>query len=218
MLPSELLVRFRSELRDEVEPYLWSDDDFYFYLTNAQNDFVRLTGGINDTRSTLTRITLADGVQDYLISPKILKIRAVYRPDGDILVRENDENILDGYNGYTEPAGKVHTAIIAADQDYLRVVPTPDATEDGVVLQMAISRLPSTGLLQGDTDLEIQEHHHPYLLLSVYSQAHMKQDAETFNNSQSQSYETRFREYCDRSRRDKDRREYTPHTIVYGGL
>ena len=48
MNATELSDYFRSQVRDEVAPYLWTDTDVLTYMNEAQKMFVRLTNGIYD--------------------------------------------------------------------------------------------------------------------------------------------------------------------------
>ena len=61
MTPAELLNLFRIEVDDQVEPYLWSDFEFYTYLNEAQNTFASLIGGIADQSSKITQLGYSVG-------------------------------------------------------------------------------------------------------------------------------------------------------------
>ena len=70
---------FRSDVRDDVAPYLWSDTEVYSYMDDAQKMFCRLQGGIADATSPVTRISVAVGDVFVQISPTILKLREARR-------------------------------------------------------------------------------------------------------------------------------------------
>ena len=55
---------FRSEVRDEATPYLWSDVEVYSFIDDAQKMFCRLQGGIADASSAITHINVVAGSLD----------------------------------------------------------------------------------------------------------------------------------------------------------
>ena len=73
---------FRSEVRDEVEPFLWSDTEVYSYIDSAQKMFCRLGGGISDATSAITQVAAVASQPFTTISSRILKIRQLVREDG----------------------------------------------------------------------------------------------------------------------------------------
>ena len=70
---------FRSEVRDEATPYLWSDVEVYSFIDDAQKMFCRLQGGIADASSAITHLTVTAGDVLVPISPLILKLREARR-------------------------------------------------------------------------------------------------------------------------------------------
>ena len=70
---------FRSEVRDEATPYLWSDAEIYSYIDDAQKMFCRLQGGIADASSAITRIDVMAGDVLVPISPLIVILKSRVR-------------------------------------------------------------------------------------------------------------------------------------------
>lgn len=223
MTPSELKDRFRVMMRDEVEPFLWTDEDIYQYMEQAQNDLVRYIGGISDSRSDLTYITMKDKVAYYPISQKILKVVAIYRDDtGEPLRLMNEENMATYHRNLREPVGKVNSVVVGMDQDYVRLDPVPDESEAGLMLRMHVYRLPRPIIQLNscgeETEaLEIHEHHHTHLMTGMAAQAHRKQDAETFDRERADRFNREFLEYADQCKRERERREHRPRVVAYGG-
>ena len=58
--PSELLALARREMADTVAPYLWSDNDLYYYMDLAQREFARKTNCIRDG-VTFTNMAVESG-------------------------------------------------------------------------------------------------------------------------------------------------------------
>lgn len=79
MLAGDLLMMFRNEVLDVERPYLWSDTEAYFYMTDAYRMFVRLTGGVPDASSTLTQLAVAAGENSLDINPMITRIVRAFR-------------------------------------------------------------------------------------------------------------------------------------------
>ena len=80
MNSTELLTLLRTELKDDVAPYMLGDATLYSYLDDAQSMFCRHTEGIEDSRTPgLTEIAIVAGTAWYPISRLILKLRNVIR-------------------------------------------------------------------------------------------------------------------------------------------
>ena len=94
MNSTELLDRFRSDVRDNAGGQLWSDSEIYQNINDAQLVFCRLTGGIADSRSALTRICYVAGQEYVDFDKRILKIRKVTRAeDGEDVELLNFEDL-----------------------------------------------------------------------------------------------------------------------------
>lgn len=219
MIPEEALAEFRTFVRDEVEPYLWSDGEIYKFLDRAQKDIARYSGGIGDSRSNLTYLQPVAGVADYPLSPRILKIRDVYRAsDGKKLPLYNEENIsADGFYPATQ-TGRPSVAVVGMDGGYLTLSPTPDETSCGDMLRLVLYRLPLKDIDAASTAFEIPEHQQPALIIGAAAQAYRKQDAETFDRERAVQFEQEFRALCDQIKRERERREHRPRRMSYGGL
>lgn len=219
MTPNEALVEFRSFVRDEVEPYLWQDVEIFRYLDRAQKDIARYSGGIGDSRSNLTYLQPVTGVADYPLSPRILRIRDVYREsDGKKLPLYNEENISsDGFYPATQ-TGRPTAVIVGMDSGYITLTPTPDETSCAEILRLVLYRLPLRDITSASVAFEIPEHQQPALLIGAAAQAYRKQDAETFDRERAVQFEQEFRALCDQIKRERERREHRPRIMSYGGL
>jgi hypothetical protein len=204
-------------MRDEVEPYLWSDADIYRYMDSAQKDFCALTGGIGDSRSGVTSLNLVDGVEYYTLSPRVLKIRSAYRvSDGTAVDVFNIENMEDAGIAFSTATGAIEILVTGLDQNYVRAVPIPNSAEQ---VKLVVYRLPLTDITStGSGELEIQEQHHVHLVDGIAMYAYRKRDAETFDPTKSSEFEAVFRRYCDQAKAERERREHRPREVVYRGL
>ncbi len=75
MNSTELLALFRSDVVDDVAPYLWSDPEVYAYMNDAYFMFVRLTGGIPDGSSSVTQLTAALDTPTTALDASVMRIR-----------------------------------------------------------------------------------------------------------------------------------------------
>lgn len=223
MTPQELLTVFRDTTRDTVAPFLWAESEIYMYMAHAQQELVRAVGGIADSRSDLTQVTLQAGRSYYPLSHKILKITTAYWDDtGKELTLYNEENLPPRGRTLRDAVGTPDALIIGMDAGYMRIDPVPDEAADGGVIRLVVYRLPIKPLL-GESGcetpgFEVAEQHHLHLLAGMLGQAYKKQDAETFNGSSAKASTEEFMQYCDRAKREKERREHRPRVVSYGGL
>ena len=213
---SEVLALFRNEVRDNTAPYLWSDAECFGYMDRAQKDFCRHTGGISDSRSSVTRLTLVPGTADYRLHPSIMKIKRVGRDsDGGILELHNVEDLMELPTVANAPTGVPEKMLVDADTDYVRLYPTPEVED---TLHIFVFRRPLSPITEAAQPFEISEQHHYALLDGVCMYAHRKQDAETFDKGRADSYEQRFLRYCDDAKHERELREHKQRLISYGGL
>ena len=61
MTPTQLKDLFRSDVRDEASPPLWTDTEIFVYMDDAQKMFCREGGGIADSTSTICTMQVVAG-------------------------------------------------------------------------------------------------------------------------------------------------------------
>jgi len=216
MTVEQLLTLFRSEMADQAEPYLWSDEEFFVYLDDAQKMWARWTDGIADASSDLTQIVVQAGQQWYDLDSRVLKIRTATRADdGRTLDIYNPEDLQ--YRGvrFTGQQAPVRALIQGMEDGKLRAWPVPS---DDMTVDLTIFRLPLESIVDENSVLEIAEHHHTHLLKWVRSRAYGKQDADTFDRVKAAEFEAAFRDYCKQVQREQSRVRRTTGTVQYGGL
>jgi hypothetical protein len=232
MTTDELLTQLRLELDDVAEPQLWADAELLGYLDDAQKMFCRLTGGLADASSSITRTNVVIGAKFSTISPKILKIRHAELVSNSreltILNFEDRENWGSGrddygniFTGLVSTAwasdnlpGPVRAIVVGMERNKIRLIQVPDATD---VVQMIVYRLP-LGNLTDNCDPEIDEQHHRHLLYWAKYLAYGKQDAETIDKTKSADFQGKFYAYCDQAKAERERREHKYRTVQYGGI
>lgn len=213
-----LFSAFRSDVRDEVTPFLWSNNDLARYAHAAQVQFCKLEGGIADSSSDATQVLVVDGEAFAVLHPSILKVRHARRlSDGrelDILNLEDLQTRPEYAGGTLITTGPVRAMVLGMETGKVRWVHIPVADD---TVQLTVNRKPLTPITGPGIALEIEEDHHEYLLLWMKYLAHMKQDAETFDKGRADNFKAQFEEYCRQAKVDRERREHKFRTMAYGG-
>ena len=229
MNASELAAYFRSQVRDEVAPYLWSDDEILVYMNEAQKMFVRLTNGIYDVSSQACLVDVAAGEKYSSLHSSVLEIRKAYYVDPSTSYRRelNIINLADtarlssvDYGIYHNPGiqdtvGIVSYMLVGEQKGKVRWINIPDSN---ATVELAIARLPLAALSNDQQDLEVDDQHHIHLIEWMKHLAYNKQDGDAFNPKTSIESEMRFRAYCDFVWKEWERYRHTHRSIAYGGL
>lgn len=216
MNTGDLLTRFRDEMNDTVEPYLWSDDLVFSYANEAQKKFAQLTDGIPDSSTAeVVELSVVPAQDSYPLHPTILKIRSAMRADTgrpvDVL---NIEDMPTRGYYFDGIPGTVKALVIGMDADTARVWPMPNET---VTLRLSTYRLPLVEIID-EQALEIPLQHHESLLLWMKSRGYLKQDAETYDRARADDFEQRFLAYAAAAKAEAARARHKPRTVAYGGI
>lgn len=230
MNSTDLLGYFRTQIRDEEKPYLWTDEEVLSYMDDAHRMFARRTGCIRDATSALC--TLKFGVDKKFVAydERILGIRyAELNSTGRKLNIVNLENEVEGgilpeydYNSLiwrsrlNDPSGVVDTLVLGMDSDNIRVIP-PSAEADSATL--VIFREPLSTINAEGQEFEIPERHHTSLYFWMAHKAYNKQDVDTYDKTKSDDFGQKFLDYCAWVKaEDVGRREHRVRTVRYGGI
>jgi hypothetical protein len=221
----DLIVLFRKQMSDEDPPYLWDDDELLQYATEGQNALVRAVGGIVDTQTAaICNLTVTKGNPWVTHSPLILHLRS-----GFLLTSKRDiffgsegelkEAFPNWDYGWTYPSASINDdtytgpsafGILGMQESQIRMYPVPDTTE---VLQAKVYRLPYPGIVDQQSVLEIDAAHHIHLIKGMRAQAYSKHDAETYNPKAAADMEAAFTAYCDKARREAQRKRDKPRFV-----
>lgn len=226
MNSSDLYDRFRADVFDTREPYLWSDLEVYGYMDAAQKQFCRKAGGILDSTSALTQLSFQANQAWVATSPLILAIQRAQRLSDfktvDVISVEelarlgggDDYGVQLQFRLDNQP-GEVRFAVNNLEVDKLRLLRIPKVAD---TLALTVYRLPLKSITDGDQKFEIAEPHHEYLLWWMKALAYMKQDAETRDDGKAQRFQQQFLAYCEQARQERERREHKPRSMTYGGI
>lgn len=225
MTPSELLDSFRVFVDDCVNPVLWSDDEIYEYMDEAQREFCHETNYITD--STTYDAIAVTATTDFVTLPaEVYYIRRA-RWDGlridvmkqldldEIPLQADYGNDLSNSNweSYTGPPRVV---VVDMEPNKIRLAPVP--TEDGV-LSLDVHRLPLTEVTDYTASFEVADTSAQRLFKYWMAYlAYQKQDVEVFDVQAADTNRTRFMEGVDKYKARIGRRRTKVGTIAYGGL
>jgi hypothetical protein len=230
MIASDLLNLFRIEVRDQDTPQLWSDDEIYSYMDDAQKMFCRFGGGIADsTTAAVTHIDFSAGDTFVTLDPCILKIRAARLTsngrDVELLNFEDvqssrvylDYGFRTGYTFFDPTPGEVRGLVLGMEPNKARLVRVPIAA-DG--LDLIVYRLPLAVVDEASkaAELEIDAQHHRHLLSWMKYLAHTKQDAETYDRGRAADFKQVFEVYCDMAKGEREKKEHKYRLMGYGGI
>lgn len=226
MTPLQLYDRFRSDVDDVVETFLWSDDEVFGYMGDAQQMLCRLTGGLRDATSAVTQLAVIDGEPWVDLDPSILRVRSAellstHRP---VRILSYEDQAAAPLSANSWPAnwstemyldGPVTAAIIGMEEEKLRLIRIPVADD---TLSLLVDRLPLQAFEALPEAFEVRAEHHLALLLWMKHLAYGKQDAETFDKNKSSEMGAAFGAYCAKALDEKQRRNHKPRLLAYGGL
>lgn len=242
--PTQLKDRFRLDVMD-VEggtggaDFLWSDQEIYDYMDEAQRMFVRRTEILRKTSGftpALTSITytapLGDPVDaDGYITPHAKIIRplrarmtvAANREPLDIVTAEDmDQGIYDKDYGtrftqnWQDKAGPARYLVTNLTDTAWRLVPIP--TVDDVV-QLTVLHMPLNDVSATLAALEVTEREDQHIIkLWMKHLAFLKQDADIYDKELSDKFEAAFEKKADERRREIRRTRFRHTGMRYGGI
>lgn len=218
MNSTELLTLLRTEIKDDVEPYMMGDAVLYSYLDDAQSMFCRLTEGIEDSRTAgITDLSVVSGTAWYPISKLILKLRSVTRlADGAVIEVVNSEMAHKKGLRFDAKVGPLACFVTGLQKNELRAWPVPNQDAEFTLSVFRLPLVPITDV--GDQEMEIDAQHHRHLLNWVKRLVYDNHDTELFDRRRSDEYGQRFEAYCARARVEQERGRRTVGTVLYGGI
>lgn len=239
MTPQEVLAQFRSDMSDEADPPLWSDDDAWSYYKQSYDTMVKRIGGIADVTvdpadaAAIAGTRLPDlattASEPYTaFSPYILRIRSgrlltakrdiPFLQEGDLnTVMVRDYGWTRGMTLDDTDEGDVTHGVLGVRENYVRWIRVPASAD---TVRLNVLRLPyprPTGWEDG-LSIELPEDLHVHLVTGMRALAYLKQDAETYDRTQAERMATRFERACHDAYNDVQRRRYRRRSMAYGGL
>lgn len=204
---------FRSQVTDLERPYLWTDDEVFTYMNEAQLMFCRLTEGIPDvTTPEVVNVPVVAGELMADVHPSILTFRlALLSSTGHQVQIINHTDV----RYWTNEVGLVRQMIVGLQPNVVRWGTTP---QDDDEVNLTVFRLPLETIDDFDQDLEVPSEHHPSLVFWMQYLAYMKPDTETFDKRASIRAREAFEAYCAQCSAESRRYRQKPRVVQYGGL
>ena len=226
MNSTDLHDAFRSDVVDEVGPYLWTDAEIYRYMGDAYSMFVRLTGGVPDFSSAATAVPIVAGEPVADLHHSILRIMSATRrsdtkpieiinPTDVGKLRASDYGQVKSIVMDTR-SGPVRYMVIGMERDKARWVQVPEVDD---IADLIIYRMPLVPITGEDQALaDVAEEHHIHLLNWMKHLAYKKQDADTFDAQASARGKADFESYCALVKAEWERYKHKSRVTSYGGI
>ena len=212
MTLADLITHFRNLTSDIEAPYLWSDDELYVYVEQAQNTMVKGFDGFRDSTSAMTQIVLAANAPTVAIDPRILRILHAQDP---VLGPLEVINRTDHRAHQLIVPGAVKYLILGESEDQARPWPVPVVD---TAISLTVNRLPKNPIVNDASVLEVRPDHVVYLVQGMLEQAHLKDDPETLNPGKSEKAGKRFVELIAKVKDELNARNRIARPMSYGGI
>jgi hypothetical protein len=232
-LQTLIMEHFRRQIDDEAPPYLISDEEALAYAIDAQDMFVRSTGGLTDmtvpaadvgTPATrLADLTVAVDNPWAALSPYVLRVRSarLVTDEADVEIigeadlttaRVQDYGWTNGLSLDDTDTGPVRFGVLGLRENYVRWVRVP---EEADTCRLHFYRLPFPRIEDAEDDLEIGEQHHIHLVKWMKYLAYSKQDAEIYSPNQAAKCQADFEAYCERARKETQRQRHKTRVVQF---
>ena len=242
--PDELKARFRRDVDDveggaSNEDFLWSDEEVFDYMDEAQRVFVRRTHILRKTHPFTPAITEIvytapvgtpvnlDGFvtqNPQIIRPlrarmsvaqnrNPLQIVTAEDLDEGILIRDYGTFFTGDWQTKTGPARFLVTNL---QEDMWRLAPIPIIDD---ILELTVEHMPLETVTCDNVTLEVTEREDQMtMLLFMKHLAFGKQDADTYDKELSDRFENAFEKKADDRRREVRRSRFRHTGMRYGGI
>ena len=217
---------FRSEVKDELRPFFWSDEDIFRYMNAAYREFVRLIGGVSDFTSEACEIKIIAGEAVGEIHKSVLRIMSASarstRAEIRIINSTDLEKIRVGDYGVfatlrlDDKEGPVQFGVIGMEKGKIRWINIP--VEDDIA-DAIIYRTPLCDITTFDQDFtDVEDDHHIHLLDGMKKYAYLKKDADTYDPKSSDKAGIDFEAYALNVKAENERYQHKTREVAYGGL
>jgi hypothetical protein len=212
MILGDLLGALRRKLDDEVEPYLWPDEELVEYLNDSVEKLCQETlCMVDSTTEDLCRIGVREGVKSYALDARILGIKRAALEGGFGVLTGVTMEYLDACYGsnWEDMEGSPVHYVTDSDSGRLRLFPVP-ANDD--TLRLTVYRLPLSELSASKTDEapEVGRRYHRRLIDGVLARAYEKTDAETYDPDRAEKHLELWLKCIEDVRMERVRAEYDP--------
>jgi hypothetical protein len=223
---TDLFTYFRGQANDRADPPMWTDQEIFLWMDEAQRQFCRLVQGLPDaTTPEVVQVRANAGQAFSKLHPSIIKIRKAQRADYTDLFISNlsdigapshcDYGVRSSSIRLDATQGPLESMVLGMEVEKCRWAPIPVTDE---IVTLVVDRYPLCELSRKGQDIEIQRQHHIYLFDWMAHRAYNKQDADTYDKTQSDKYLASFTRYCDEARSELERLRQKNRMVQYGGI
>lgn len=179
--PKELLTAFRTQARDQVADYLWSDSEIYQYMTQGESLVAQRLLCLSDmSTSGVAVLDVSAGEPTIELHESVIRVRSAFLiQDGQ--QRSLDLRTVDGVRGASifVDTGTPTALLFGGDTGKMRLYPIPQGS---ATLQLTVFRIPLSPL-NATAKFEIPFHYTDAVYEWVRHRAYAKADAETFDKT-----------------------------------
>jgi 3',5'-cyclic AMP phosphodiesterase CpdA len=218
-----LIARWRSEMEDTVEPYLWTNAEIVEYFGEAQDEFCEEVDVLNH------ELTINYTATDPWVSIPyyVTRIRGAETPEGRDVSLFNYEEFLDcmktddyGISSlatdWKSKTGSYPEAMITdieKGKGRLYPIPTADGTFTLTIYRRAIEPL------EDSEELEVVDREHQRcILLKARSLGYLKHDSETYDSTKAADFDALFDDQIMELKSRVARSRRRAKATAYGGL
>ncbi len=220
----------RTELVDGDPDQLWSDDFLVRQFNEAQRLLARASWCITEEGiSPAGRITLATGKQVYDLHKSVLRVLMATPIDQAWPLNRTSDAVLRRPRPFDDSPFNIDTATSATESGrpamfstdagtrQMRIWRVPTATENGLVVNLKIARLPIVWLTQDNTDgvPEVPEDYHLKICEYAAGKALTLPNVDGSQKADGRQLIADFNTVCADARRDRQRAEMEPATWAF---
>lgn len=213
MTPKELAQHFRDEVHDTKKPYLWSDAELLRYMNLAYSEWVRLIGGLRDSRSDLCIVDIPAATAEVDVDRRILRLINVRDAQGKEL-RVFSPTDQEAINSPRRP-GNIRAVVFGETESTLRTI---DVSPTATTLSLVVRRLPLENITMASACFEIRTEQVEYLTYGMKYRAYMKDDPDTYDKQRSDRAKAQFESEARRCKAESESANHVPRPVAYGGL
>lgn len=194
MTLDDMVARVRSRIDDLAEPYLWSDDEIYASINEAEREACIRANLIYDgTTPEVCEIAVLAGVATYAPNAKIHKIDSAVATDVYGIrhyLTVTDRKTLDRlFPGWRTVDSSTNTTHLIHDESRIELWPAPAVD---MQLSLGVYRLPLADMEIGVDEPEIHAVHHDRLIDWPVFRAYSKRDPDTYDPIKANAAEQDF--------------------------
>ena len=211
----DLISRFRLDMDDLEETYLWTDDEIKEYLDQAQVEFTELVDVLYSEEET----DYSANDEWVAIPSYVTRLRGAYDPANEKdLALENYERFketMPSTSWRKDKAAFPSALITDLSPNHARAYPVP---ETNGTLVLDVYRNPKTRVADG-AELEVKDRQQQLaILLFARAVAYRKHDSEAYDARQADLLENKFYDLAAEFKRRAARKRRRTVAVMYGGI